>query len=249
MKTLLSDSHPSRPAIASCIDQYLRDPTQHPTFQNDQFPRHLLPALEQAMLEQSQVGWHQLLLGFFSKTWLILSAADHARINKSERAAGQHRIHQIMSALSTFTRTIWLGRNEALHSDQDEIDNKVYSVESAALRHYHGNPTLLSRSDQHYCDMPLQRLLKSGPSVRRRWLRRVRQARASFLKNGQQQQRITQFMETKRPRVPLPPAPDIVSRPGLTRTTSTQQRMTAYFPGRPPDLATAPINPSPTLRN
>ncbi|KAI2506032.1 hypothetical protein MHU86_8443 [Fragilaria crotonensis] len=144
---------------------------------------------------------------------------------------------------------IWLGRNEALHSDQDEIDNKVYSVESAALRHYHGNPTLLSRSDQHYCDMPLQRLLKSGPSVRRRWLRRVRQARASFLKNGQQQQRITQFMEKTRPRVPLPPAPDIVSRPGLTRTSSTQQRMTAYFPGRPPDLATAPINPSPTLRN
>jgi hypothetical protein len=92
MKTLLSDTHPSRPVIASCIEQCLHNPNEQPTFTNEKFPCHLKSVLEQALQEQSQVGWHFLFLGFLSKHWLILSAADHARVNKSERAAGQHRM-------------------------------------------------------------------------------------------------------------------------------------------------------------
>ena len=249
MKTLLSDPHQSRPVIASCIEQYVHNPNEQPTFINEKFPSHLNSVLEQALHEQSQVGWHSLFLGFLSKHWLILSDADQARVNKSERAAGQHRIQQILSALSTFTRALWLGRNEVLHRNQDAIDTKIYSAESAELRHYHANPNLLPRSDQHYCTMPLNRLLRSRPSVRRRWLRRVKRARATFLKNGKQQQQFTQFMEPKRQPEPPPPAPNIVYRPGLTRATSTQQRMTDYFPGRPPDAdipTPTPTNPSPT---
>jgi hypothetical protein len=38
LATILKDEHPSRPAFASCIEQYLRQPGQRITFQNDNFP-------------------------------------------------------------------------------------------------------------------------------------------------------------------------------------------------------------------
>ena len=248
LNSLLSDPHPSRPAFASCIEQYLEDSTEIPTFTNERLPQHLKPILDEAIHEQSQVGWHQLLLGFLSTQWLHLAASDPHVADKMDKAAGQHRIQQILNHLFTFTRSIWLGRNDILHKEQDTVDTHIYSMESAELRHYHANPTLLPTSDQHYCSLPLQRLLRSRPSVRRRWLRRVKTARAAFLQNGKQQQRITQFLEVSRTPDHLPPAPNIAFRPGLTRSTTTQQRMTDYFPGRPPDPThpSTPSNPSPS---
>jgi hypothetical protein len=236
MKAILSDSHPSRPALASCIAQYLTDPTALPMFTNEKFPTHMVPLLEVALQEQSKIGWHHLLLGFLTSTWQHLSASDHHVVDRLDTAAGKHRIQQTLNALFTFTRSLWLGRNDILHKDQDTVDQTIYSMESAELRHYHANPNLLPTSDQHYCSLPLQRLLRSRPSVRRRWLRRVKTARAFFLHHGKQQQRITQYLAVSRPPAPLPPAPNIVARPGLSRaTTTTQQRMTDYFTGRPPD--------------
>ena len=188
LKSLLSDSHPSRPAIASCIEQYLKDPTTTPKFNNPKFPTHMADKLEDAITEQEQVGWHHLLLGFLSTRWLQLSAADRHSVTVSSMNAGKYRIQQILNALFTFTRTLWLARNDVLHKEQDATESTIYTMESAELRHYHANPTLLPRSDQHYCSLPLQRLLlRSRPSVRRRWLRRVKTARASFLKDGKHQ--------------------------------------------------------------
>ena len=235
MKALLSDFHPSRPALASCIAHYLTDSTALPKFTNAKLPTHMVSLLEEALHEQSQIGWHQLLLGFLTTKWLHLSASDHHVAERLDTAAGKHRIQQTLNALFTFTRSLWLGRNNILHKDQDTVDQTINSMESAELRHYHANPTLLPTSDQHYCSLPLQRLLRSRPSVRRRWLRRVKTARAAFLSKGKQQQRITRFLEVSISPAPLQPAPNIAFCPGLTRATTTQQRMTDYFTGRPPD--------------
>ena len=247
IKTILADHHPSRPALASCINQYSSAPNQLPVLHNNKFPGHLETSLKKAILEQTLVGWHHLLLGFLSKEWLQLSAAEPHCADKATLPAGQHRIQQILNAITEYTRAIWLGRNDVLHKDSDTVATTIYSTESAKLRHFHSNPHLLPRSDQHYCNLPLQRLLRSRPSVRRRWLRRVKTARTAFLKNGKLQQRITQYLDMARPPDPLPPAPKI-TRPGLTRVTTTQQRMTDYFPGRPPDpssITSLPSNPSP----
>ena len=245
MKTLLSDDHPSRPAIASCIQQHLADPVAPPEFYNDKFPEHMRQLLEEAMTEQATIGWHHMILGYLSNKWQELSASDRHPFNKSEPPAGKHRIQQILKALSGFTRALWLGRNDVLHKEKDSDDRKVYSIESAELRHYHTNPHLLPSTDQHYCATPLRRLLQSRPSVRRRWLRRVKAARAAFLKNGRQQQRITQYFAVERPPDPIPPAPNIMAGHKAHRTKTTQQRMTEHFTGRPPDTRSArPTNPS-----
>ena len=139
-------------------------------------------------------------------------------------------------------RDLWLGRNEILHQHQDDKDQTIYSMESAELQFYHSNPNLVPTSDQHYCrNITLNKLLKSRPSVRRRWLKRVKTARAAYLIDGQNQQLVTRYM------IPLPSTQDSINTPrtqrlqrkpanGDTRTTHTntaQQRMTKFFPVDP----------------
>ena len=164
--------------------------------------------------------------------------------------AGTSRTHQSLKLLSIFTRNIWLGRSEILHRDKETIDTKIYSVESAELRHFHENPDFLPSADRHYCKISLQRLLGSRPSVRRRWLRRVRTARSNLIRDGKTQQRMTQFLEgiqqhgnLWREHLDIPPP----RNQALNRSITTQQRMTSHFPGRPPDSITNPIpNPPPS---
>ena len=246
---LTKDNHPSRPAFASCIQSYLTSPSIPVTFSNPKFPEHLCPLLQDAIDEQTMIGWHNLLLGYLTTKWKLLAAADEARQDKYKMEAGISRTHRSLQSLFNFTRDIWLGRNDVLHRDKEKTDSTVYSVESAELRYFHSNPNLLPSSDKHYCQISLQRLLGSRPSVRRRWLRRVRTARANLIREGKTQQRITQFTETqpKYRNLHRNNAATESMNPVPIRSVTTQQRMTAFFPGRPPDSNPIPTqNPSPS---
>jgi hypothetical protein len=251
LQTVLKDEHPSKPALASCIEQYLTNPGQPITFNNDNFPITMEETLQQAIEEQTLIGWHQLLLGYTTKTWRLLASMDPINKAKPNPSVGRSKIHTVLKALTLMIREIWLGRNEILHSHQDEKEQKVYSMESAELRHYHSNPTLIPTSDQHYCrNITLNKLLQSRPSVRRRWLKRVKTARAAYLKDGRNQQMVTQYL------VKIPATREVSPRRErrpleqtihTARTQTTQQRMTSFFPGRPPDKTSPPTkNPSPT---
>jgi hypothetical protein len=253
MNTLISeltkDNHPSRPAFASCIQSYLTSPSTQVNFSNPKFPEHLCALLQEAIEEQTLIGWHNLLLGYLTTKWTLLAAADEIRQDKFKMEAGTSRTHRSLQSLFTFTREIWLGRNEVLHRDKEQNDSKVYSVESAELRYFHSNPNLLPSADKHYCQISLQRLLGSRPSVRRRWLRRVRAARATLIRDGKTQQRMTQFTESqpKNRNLHRNNAATEFTNPVLIRSVTTQQRMTAFFPGRPPDYNPIPTqNPSPS---
>ena len=119
--------------------------------------------------EQTQIGRHQLLLGYMSKKMLMLSSMDTSRTGYLTLAAGWSRMHSALKAMTLVTRT-WAWKNQVLHQHKDDKDQEIYSMESAELRHYHSNPKLLQSSDQHYHNnMTLNKLLQSHPSVRRRW--------------------------------------------------------------------------------
>jgi hypothetical protein len=100
--------------------------------------------------------------------------------------------------------------------------------------------------------MTLNKLLQSHPSVRRRWLKRVKTSKAAYLKDGQNQQTISKYMTP----IPQTRGAHNEQETRLTQqihherpkdTNTTQQRMTAYIPGRPPDkLAELSQNPPPS---
>ena len=254
--TILKDDHASRPAFASCLEQYLQSPGQQIQFHNEKFPGRLHATLQEAIEEQTLIGWHHLLLGYASKKWLLIASMDTPTIGQINLSAGRSRKKVALRAITLMVRDLWLGRNEILHQHQDDQDQTIYSMESAERRHYHSNPTLVPNSDQHYCrNITLSKLLKSRPSVRRRWLKRVKTARAAYLKDSKNQQLVTRYMK------PLPSTKNSTNIPGAqrmqrnpanrttrpTHTNTAQQRMTAFFPGQPPDNSnTTSQNPPPS---
>ena len=192
--------------------------------------------------------------GLLATSWQTLASTHLTDSNQSENAKGRYRIQQVLQYIHEFTRAVWLGRNEVLHAQQDTADAQIYSAESAELRHYHSNPLLLFQHDRHHCTLPLtKKLLQSKPSIRRRWLRRVRLSRAQYAEDGQSQQILTRYIKytpiTNPARTPVSTA-TLLHTTATTnaRSQTTQQRMTDFFTGRPPDSKTSstPRNPLPT---
>jgi hypothetical protein len=82
VKTILKDDHPSRPAFASCLEQYLQSPGQPIQFHNKKFPGHLDATLHEAIEEQTLIGSHHLLLGYTSKKWLLLASMGTPKLGQ-----------------------------------------------------------------------------------------------------------------------------------------------------------------------
>ena len=82
------------------------------------------------------------------------------------------------------------------------------SLEAAEIRHYFNQPHLLPVTEQHYCQGSVLKILKSRPSNRRRWLRRVRKARSELLQDQLRQSRITSFFTRTRSKSTQSSPPD-----------------------------------------
>jgi hypothetical protein len=106
LNTILNDNHPIRPALASCIEQHLQHPKQQIRCTAHLLSSHFNNTLQMAIEEQMQIGWHQLLLGYISKKWLMLSSMDSSTCTLN-LVAGQSRIQsRIHSALKAMTLLI-----------------------------------------------------------------------------------------------------------------------------------------------
>ena len=245
------DSHPFGLTLATCIDYHLKDLDII-----DQFPinKHLnrhQDLIQDVLLEQQQIGWHHMLHGFLATSWHTLASIHPTEIHRSDNSRGNQSIQQAIQYIHEFTREIWLGRNAALHEHQDTADAKIYTAESAEIRHYHDNhPLLLPQHDRHYCMTPLlTKLLQSKLTARRRWLRRIRLARAIYVKEGRSQQTLTHYI-TIDPSIPTTRTHNPVSTTTLlqnstanARNKTTQQRLTEFFTGGPPDKNKTTGNP------
>jgi hypothetical protein len=274
--------------VAASIESFLTDPNTQPSISPTSFLPLYRAAITEALLNQEKIGWQNLLRGFFALSWLRLASIRPLDFDKPDSKRGNFRISQSLSALHTYTRSIWLGRNDALHKTQDKDNAKIFTAESKEIRHYFADPLLIPAEDRHYVSQSLEKILRSRHSVRRRCLRRVRTARANMIKNGQSQSTIKNFFlqiphhdstiiirptatelvdntmkndSTSTAQLSLaqpPPTQNMERTPGRPsdsatiptgppkRASTTQQRMTAFFPGRPPDnkkITNIPGNP------
>lgn len=140
-----------------------------------------------------------LLRGFLSKTWLSVASTyfQNACVKVQTRNDGHHRLTKAVRALYNLTSKLWKGRNEKLHANENATSLDIRTTIDAEIAEYQRNPANLSVHDQHYCDMPIQVLLRKPPSYKRRWLHRVREASARFQLESGQQHRITSFFKTQ----------------------------------------------------
>ena len=73
---------------------------------------------------------------------------------------------------------------------------EIRCPELIEITHLHSQPQLVAAGDRHFCDRPLDELLRAGYSVRRRWLQYMRNARARFERDGRNQTMITDYFRT-----------------------------------------------------
>lgn len=147
LKTIWTDPHPSRPAYAACLESFLRNPHQPVNPDLPTFPPHVREQLDLAIQTQTLIGW-PALQGFVLTHWYTLAAMSLSDHDKLENQAGISRTHMALVVTVIRTRSIWLGRNDTLHKQNETEDSLVYSTESAEMPHYHSHPQNLPASDR-----------------------------------------------------------------------------------------------------
>ena len=238
MKTLKdSDQHPFYITIATSLDRFLSHPTEQVEIPFEKVALQYHEDIRQALEDQQRIRWIHLICGFTSLSWLHLASVKALDPTEFNTKRGEHRIQMLLTALHTFTRAVWLGRNDALHRTKETTDAIKYTAESSEIRYYFETPTLLPAEDRHYCSSNLAKLLCSQSSARRRCLHRVGTARSNMIKHGKSQLTMTKYYaldtnHTSKDRQ-LPTAQPVREHTVTTnpRTQTTQQRMTSFFPG------------------
>ena len=257
--------------FTDCVEQWLLDPTKTPSSQStanmvltnhsEILQPHMVTILQEAIREQTAIGWLHVFHGYVAKKWRTLASSHMINpLATPQTSDGNRRMGTVLQRIQAFLSLIWTGRNEALHRNDHDDVRRFQSLEAAEIRHYFSQPHLLAVQDQHYCSGPILTLLRSRPAYRRRWLMRVRRARAAMLTEQHRQARMTAYF----PRQPSTDNNSTIQRGSETHTyqakdtrgyterhtppLSTHRRqqfhirrpqqqpqMTHFFPGRPPD--------------
>ena len=195
-KTSKSKSHVFYTFFQDCIEQWLLNGPEIPSMDDPCTPGlsyfgqppDLQDAISVAIADQTRIGWDNALTGILAYSWI--EVAKHCNQPPWE---AERRIQTAIKGLHKRTASLWKGRNNQLHGPQEREATRVYTAESATIRYYHSRPHLLGLTDRHYCDKPLISILRGSPATRRRWLMRVRLARADYIKDGRLQTQITGF--------------------------------------------------------
>lgn len=195
-KLTKTPKHPFNVAFLDCIDQWLSnspelpslDSPSTPTLNYSTFPQSVRESISIAVSDQHLIGWDNALTGFLAVSWNNVACQGNRPTWEAERST-QAGIQGLLKR----AKSLWVGRNQALHGSKEQELSKVYTVESAAIRYYHSRPHLLATGDRHYCQRPLLQILRGAPASRRRWLTRVRQARAAYIRDGQHQRQLTSY--------------------------------------------------------
>ena len=185
---LTSDVHPVRYLLADGICHALSSDLPYEPLTH-QYPAHLLATIHAALTTQRIIGWQSALKGYFAKEWSALSQLDMHNKSRDIRKGEVRMARQIIQALSTHIRRLWLARNDCLH--RNSHSTAPGSAESVEIEYYHSRPHLLRLGDQHYCHRSLPKLLSGSPATRRRWLRKVKQSSAELMKDGTRQSLLT----------------------------------------------------------
>jgi hypothetical protein len=214
----------------------------NPFLRYEYYHADCITLINQAIQEQTEIGWMNILRGFLSTKWHTLASthfADSKDTTTTNRHDGDRRVHKVIRAIYTLrTHALWLGRNDSLHKTADNIVSICHSSLDLEISQLHKEAGLLSAEDRFYCEQSLQRILHSSLSNKRRWLHPVKLSRARKASQEFMQPRMTKFFPVQEPSstqdyMHLRPIPSPALSPPHTNTTRTL--MTQVFSERSPN--------------
>jgi hypothetical protein len=188
-----TDVHPIRHIITEGIRHWASGNPNPLNIDVQQFPLHMRACITLALESQNRIGWYPAMMGYYSRLWFQVATRDVYNYDSNDTQRGASRMHECISAVYSYTSSIWLSRNEILHSKTVDQMALIRSEELTEVRFYHEHSHLLRFCDRHYCTRSLQRLLDGPPSTRRRWLRRVKKSFTAHQRDSERQTYIPSF--------------------------------------------------------
>jgi ribonuclease HI len=189
--------------LADIIDQWMSQPAvspspifcRNPKLHYTQFPSDYVDLIVQAIADQSEIGWLNLLRGYLAKSWCILASTyiTSSKTSPLFRDDGQFRISRTLRFIHQFIIAVWRSRNEALHATAQANMHSIHNIVDSEIATLYNESAFLPAADQHYFNISLSTLLRSRPSYKRRWLYRVRASRSRLLREEANQPKITRF--------------------------------------------------------
>ena len=157
-KSTKTPHHPFNVAFLDCIEQWLLHGPKPPSLDNPStptlnyydFPKSVQEAILTAVSDQHKIGWDNALVGILAVSWTEVARHGNRPLWEAERG-----IQAGIKVLIHRAKSLWEGRNQALHGTKEQELSKVYTEESAAIRYYHSRPHLFAVSDRYYCERPL----------------------------------------------------------------------------------------------
>jgi hypothetical protein len=252
--------------LAELVSQWMRAPNSPPSLSSSRDMRVLpscfhpdyLTLVQTAISDQTTIGWHNLIKGFFAKSWHVLASSypPNKRLPPLIQDDGHHRIQQSLKALCQMVLDIWEARNHTLHKIQENTAILIRTAIDAEIAKAHAQRSDLLIADQHYCNVSLNKLLRSRPSYKRRWLHRIKKAQQQSRLAGCLQPKITAFFHRNKPCAPTeqntlthatnPVTASITKFPKTHRrlhNLSTQQLLTNFLQERASNQHNSPSLP------
>lgn len=160
------------------------------------FPRHMWKVISNVVRQQSNIGWDNLLKGYLSKAWTDLAAFDNIDEQEFDVPRAHTRLKRLVKDIHSYTRNMWLFRNEKLHSHKNTAAETVWSTTQAEIKHFYFKRELVSFEDQHLFRFSLDQLLRSSRSTQTRWLRRAKASAKRKRVESNSQTLITRYFKT-----------------------------------------------------
>jgi hypothetical protein len=175
-----------------------------------EFPAKMRDRIRCALKDQETIGWDNAVKGYMSVEWRNLAEEDmYDHANQEQQGDGFPKLTSILRHIHHVNQRLWKSRNTVLHQSDEQALKDLRDSEAREIREMYAHPDLLQTGDRHYCDAPLDDILKKSTASRRRWLRYTRMSRERMIKDGKRQLLMTQFFR--------PTAPVLLQAPDITR--------------------------------
>ncbi|KAI2498729.1 hypothetical protein MHU86_15740 [Fragilaria crotonensis] len=139
-------------------------------FHVKEFPAKFHDSIRAALSDQQEIGWDNAIKGYLSVEWRNMAEEGLFDTDTSRSRLGYQRLQVIFKALHIYHQTVWKARNHTLHNTQTMEIRQIRDTELFEITDLYEKSDRLRAGDRHYCEQPLEEILKKSPSSRRRWL-------------------------------------------------------------------------------
>jgi hypothetical protein len=192
-----SDNHPTLRLLREGICHWIENPDIDFQPEHTGFPSKFAESIPAALDDQQRIGWNAAIRGYFSINWREMAADGIYDSDTYDTSRGRHTLKVVQPALFTFQTTMWTARNSALHDENSPELCVIRDQEIAEIKDLYTNQDKIGVGDKHYCERPLETILKKNPSSRRRWIRYMHRARKRYQLVTKHQPLISSFFRKR----------------------------------------------------